>query len=92
MAVASCFSSGSNSTSASRLASSTARDPVADPLKGCQLLLLCRSLPLDIAMDHVAGLRPLLAAHGFSGLLGIKTGSPETVQLAAFAGVLPCAG
>jgi hypothetical protein len=37
-----------------------ASDPVADPLKACQLF--------DIDMDHVAGLRPLVAAHGFSGL------------------------
>ena len=74
------------------MASLTARDPVGDPLKACQLLLLRRSLPLDIDMDHVARLRPLEGAHGFSGLLGFKTGAPETVQLATFAGVLPCAG
>jgi hypothetical protein len=37
-----------------------ASDPVADPLKACE--------PFDIDMDHVAWLRPLVAAHGFSGL------------------------
>jgi hypothetical protein len=68
MAAVSSFWSGSNSTKASQLASSTARDSVGDPLKACQLLLLRRSLPLDIDMDHVDGLRPLVAEHGFSGL------------------------
>jgi hypothetical protein len=45
-----------------------ASDPVADPLKTGELLLLRRSLRLDVDMDHVARLSPLVAAHGFSGL------------------------
>jgi len=42
--------------------------PVADPLNACEPLLLRGSLLLDIDMDHVAVLRPLVAAHEFSGL------------------------
>jgi hypothetical protein len=52
----SLFTTGSTRRTETPIAS----DPVADPLKTGELL--------DVDMDHVAGLRPLVAAHGFSGL------------------------
>jgi hypothetical protein len=44
-----------------------AGDPLADPFEPGQLLLLRRSLRLDVDMDHVARLLPLVPLHRWLG-------------------------
>ena len=61
-------------------------DPVTDPFKAGQLLLLRRSLRLGIDVDHVAGLCPLVAAHRLSGLQVLESAETQGLEHSAHSG------
>jgi hypothetical protein len=61
-------------------------DPVTDPLKAGQLLLLRRSLRLGIDVDHVAGLCPLVPAYRLGWLQVLKPSKPYGLEHSANGG------
>jgi len=63
-----------------RAQASVTRDPVTNPLKAGQLLLLRRSLRLGVDVDHVAGLCPLVAAHWLSGLQVLESAEAQGLE------------
>ena len=69
----SLFTTGSTRRTETPIAS----DPVADPLKTGQLLLLRRSLRLDTDRNHVARLSPLVSPHGHQWLQIFETAQAD---------------
>jgi len=65
-------------------------DPVTEPFKAGQLLLLRRSLRLGVDVDHVAGLCPLVAAHRLCRLQVLEPAKPYGLEDPANGGERSC--